>query len=271
MKKMLRKGVLITAIAIILTLAFTITGFALDVSFSNEKSSEVLTGVPSLSLLNEDAYKNVVGYRFSVINNEGKIMGHACDVYNNEWIGYYADDSMRQLSYKEFYAVDGQNSKMYWQNNYSKDRDFMFKPISSIANYSYIASQEIDSSLPRDTSKVIEWLSRNDYFNADSVYDLCGANFIEEHNLVVEPLIQCVVNSRKTVLTITEIAVLGGTTYNDFDNIPAVKVGEMSILNDYILRSLPNLLTVNKDNFLWDKVTEANLASYRKYTDLGEN
>ena len=34
---------------------------------------------------------------------------------------------------------------------------------------------------------------------------------------------------------------------------------------------VPAAQALIEDNFLWDKVTEANLASYRKYTDLGEN
>ena len=248
MKIRFKKGILIAIISVVMVLLTVITSFALSFDYTGTGSSTTggsgnLSNT-SFSINTTDIDKLVIGYRFSVADKDGKVVGRSYDVYNNNWSRY------TNVKYDNFYAAYGQPSKKTWINGKNFNNDYKV----SALNYNRCASSSIDSTMPQQPSKIGDWLSKNSYNNAKTLFGKCGrpkTSIQSGDRLIVEPLIQTKLDGYYCVNTPTELAVIGGKIYGYNTNVPP-KEGTFSTLNNYVQMKFPNQLRTNSaQSKLW--------------------
>lgn len=247
MKIRFKKGILIATISIVMVLLTVITSFALSFDYTGTGSSTTggsgnLSNT-SFSINTTDIDKLVIGYRFSVADKDGKIVGNSYDVYNNSWSRY-------GIKYDNYYAAKGQNSKRAWIDKTATG--FNNNSKVSALGYKKCASSSIDSTMPQQPSKIGGWLSKNSYNNAKTLFHNCGRKTIQNGDrLIVEPLIQTKLDGYYCVNTPTELAVIGGKIYGYNTNV-SPKPGTFSTLNNYVQMKFPNQLRTNSaQSKLW--------------------
>lgn len=250
MKNIFKKGFWTSLVAVVLVLMTCISAFALSFDYDGTGSS----GSGSGSTLKNTSFslkqttgteKFVIGYRFSVADSTGKVVGKRVDVYNSSWF-LYSDVT----KYTQYHAAKYQYSKRNWINGTASEFDNDYK-ISSLNGFNYASSSSIDSTMPQDPSKIGTWLSKNDYKNSYTLFVECDTIPQNGYRLIVEPIIQCKIDGDVNALTPTELAVCGGRIYG-YNTSPAPAYNEFRTLNNYVLRYFPNLLrTPNKQSNLW--------------------
>lgn len=246
MKIRFKKGILIAMISIVMVLLTVITSFALSFDYTGTGSSTTggsgnLSNT-SFSINTTDIDKLVIGYRFSVADKDGKVVGNSYDVYNNSWSRY-------GIKYDNYYAAYGQPSKKTWINGKNFNNNYKV----SALNYNRCASSSIDSTMPQQPSKIGGWLSKNNYKNAETLFHWCNRTTIYNGDrLIVEPLIQTKLDGYYCVNTPTELAVIGGKIYGYNKQIDTLKPGTFSTLNNYVQMKFPNQLRTNSaQSKLW--------------------
>lgn len=250
MKIRFKKGILIAIISIVMVLSTIITSFALSFDYTGTGSSTTggsgnLSNT-SFSINTTDIDKLVIGYRFSIADKDGKVVGNSYDVYNNSWSRY-------GITYDNYYAAKGQNSKRAWIDKTATG--FNNNSKVSALGYKKCASSSIDSTMPQQPSKIGDWLSKNSYNNAKTLFGKCGrpkTSIQSGDRLIVEPLIQTKLDGYYCVNTPTELAVIGGKIYGYNKQIDTLKPGTFSTLNNYVQMKFPNQLRTNSaQSKLW--------------------
>ena len=246
MKIRFKKGILIAMISIVMVLLTVITSFALSFDYTGTGSSTTggsgnLSNT-SFSINTTDIDKLVIGYRFSIADKDGKVVGNSYDVYNNNWSRY-------GIKYDNFYAAYGQPSKKTWINGKNFNNDYK---VSSLG-YKKCASSSIDSTMPQEPSEIGGWLSKNSYKNAETLFHKCNRKTIYNGDrLIVEPLIQVKLAGCYCAHTPTELAVIGGKIYGYDEQINTFTEGTFSTLNNYVQKKFPNQLRTNSaQSKLW--------------------
>lgn len=196
-------------------------------------------------------WRDIVGYRFSVVDANGNPKGdNNLDVYNNAWFanGYG--------SYSSVYAAMDQKSKKQWHGDGNINTDYTVNELVSLTGFNYMPSSNIDSSLSQDTSQLNSWLTKNDNHNAKKIFKECGVDENQIQNddrLIIEPLLQCKLDHKPTVLTPTELAVFGSCYYGLDRSSSSKNSNEFAFLNNYVNKEFPNLLRTSEwQKNLWD-------------------
>ena len=99
MKKNIVKILSFIILTCILIGSFSILSFALSFTYdgsgySGSGSSDSVSD-PSYSIQTTTTTANVVGYRFSPIDKDGKKKGHSIDIYESSYILYYKGGSRK--------------------------------------------------------------------------------------------------------------------------------------------------------------------------------
>lgn len=140
---------------------------------------------------------DIVGYRFSVYDEDGKKIGNGIDLYFKGGTKYYQNTSTNKKSHIDYYSEyksDGTTS------------------LSSI-KYRAPSSDYVISSMPKTPTDMEDWLTQT---NAQMIAEGCGAYTFDSATsyIIVEPLYLATLEGKSHYsLTVAEYAVYQSTQY----------------------------------------------------------
>ena len=250
---------------------FTLKVNALSLSYSGSSTSNDTGATATTSgftISNEDASKNICGYRFSVVTAAGtpKSGTKVANVYlSNLDIGTTAYSSGQRFIVSSGVVANKKqlaNGKSVKSNKTTQSCDYKS---GSCGFY---------STLPQAPGSVGTWIktSNNSYQNLQRIYVLCGTNLssaTESDYVLIEPIFWMKLAGVGTAATPTELAVYGaavsgGDQYKGTDgNLYNAGSGTLWNLSNYINREFPNALYVASKTDVYPAVS---IISSGKYT-----
>ena len=243
MKNKFSKSIIFLIILTIIISVFSVSAYAIEGSYDGSGtgggSSHATKAKGGYSInQTKDAYKNIIGYRFTVFDTNSHMeLGKIIDVYNNSWNVY-------GKNYPSLHSASRQYSKVMYYRLY-KNGSFSFNTNgtpSSNGFKTYLATNYTAlKNMPQNPSNLKSWIE-NSNTNA-KIYELCdisSSNISKNTVILVEPIIQVKLGGMHHALTTTEIAIYGGI-YKGF-SYSANTSSDIGFINNFLCMHFPNLL-----------------------------
>ncbi len=220
---------------------FSLSSFAIDGTWngtgsgSGSGSWSSASGGYWLNEVNEDSYKNVIGYRLSVYDKDGVKKGNTCDIYNDDWAIY-------GRYYGSLKVAKYQRTKKQYKDLISGQFTFDTSYTPSSAGYRTRAINQCTylKSIPQKPYEIPTWINGS---KADEIFALCDfqkGTVPADYRFVIEPIMQAGLGGTAHALTVTELAVYGSIIHG-LDYSGTSGDGDIGFINTHIAKHFPNL------------------------------
>ncbi len=270
MKNRIKKVFMVLLVSIILTASLTTTTLAISLNYSGGSSSNDTGAKATTSgfvISYEEAYKNICGYRFSVVTSAGTPKSGTKTV--NVYLSDKTDGVNAYDSAQRFIVSSGKIANKKQLANSTK-----VSGTTTTQSCDYKSGNcGFYSTLPQNPTSIGTWIKNtsNTYQNLSRIYVLCGtklADASESDYVITEPIFRVKLSGKVTAATATELAlygasVSGGDGYNGTNgNLYNAGSGTLWNLCNYINREFPNSLYVSSKTDVYDAVTISTSSRY---------
>ena len=243
MKHLLKRGITFICVFCLLLSTFTTPVSALiwDGSSSGGGTTGTTNSASAFTIgYTDNPYRNVCGYRFSVIDINKKTVGKPVDIYNSDWFGWWTGYYKSTTKYNKLDLISRQNNDFETTKNTTYCYEF--------------SSLGCGSTMPQNPSGIGNWACIST--NLDPILKKMGINGMDYlypgDKVLVEPIVYAKLNWSEYSLTVTEMALIGKSICgaNSQGNS-----GGWNYIRWYPNYYFPNLLYTPDGQGLWSGVS----------------